>query len=123
MKIKILLLIFNFAFFTSQIFSQEPVLNAEQVLEAINSGAKYATNAILDEDYKSRCDYNLTEGKWYDYEIPWHTGQIIYGLIESARVTGNQSYLETAQKAGDWWISLEIKDHPKLKGMLAAQHG
>ncbi len=123
MKIKILFLIFCFALFTSQIYPQEPVLKAEQVLEAINSGAKYAANTILDEDYKSRCDYNLTEGKWYDYEIPWHTGQIIYGLIESARVTGNQSYLETAQKAGDWWISLEIKDHPKLKGMLAAQHG
>ena len=123
MNFKRLYLILCFAFFTPQAFSQEPILNAEQVIEAINSGAKYASNTILDKDYKSQCDYNLTEGKWYEYEIPWHTGQIIYGLIESSRITGNQSYLETAQKAGDWWISLEIKDHPKLKGMLAAQHG
>lgn len=123
MKSKILLLNLCFALFASSAFSQEAVLSPQQVLEAINSGAKYASTGILDKEFKSRCDYNLTEGKWYDYEIPWHTGQIIYALIESARITGNQSYLNTAKKSGDWWISLEIKDHPKLKGMLAAKHG
>lgn len=104
-------------------FSQKPILTSEQVLEAINSGAHYASTTILDEEYKSRCDYNMTEGKWYEYEIPWHTGQIIYALIESSRVTGNQNYLDIAKKSGDFWISMEIKDHPKLKGMLAAKHG
>ncbi len=123
MKRKNLYLILCFVLFMPRAFSQETALRAEQVLEAINSGAKYASTVILDNDFKSRCDYNLTEGEWYDYEIPWHTGQIIYALIESSRVTGEQSYLDVAKKSGDWWISLEIKDHPKLKGMLAAQHG
>lgn len=104
-------------------WAQEPSITEAQIIEALNSGAKYASNVILDEDNKSRCDYNLTEGKWYEYEIPWHTGQIIYGLLEANRITGEQAYLDKAVQAGDWWISMEIKDHPKLKGMLRAQHG
>ncbi|NOY94964.1 MAG: hypothetical protein GXO81_01060 [Chlorobi bacterium] len=120
---KRLYLLLCFTLFIPRAFPQEAALSTEQVLEALNSGAKYASTILLDEEYKSRCDYNLTEGKWYDYEIPWHTGQIIYALIESARVTGDQSYLDIARKSGDWWISLEIKAHPKLKGMLAAKHG
>jgi len=93
------------------------------ILEAINSGADYAVSTLLDENGKSRCDYNLTEGKWYDYEPPWHTGQIIYALVESYRLTRDEKYLNAAKKAGDWWIGLEIKDHPKLKGMVSAVHG
>ncbi|WP_372932468.1 glycoside hydrolase family 76 protein [Mariniphaga sediminis] len=123
MKRRSLYLILCFVFFMPRAFSQEAALSAEQVSEAINSGAKYASTVILDHEFKSRCDYNLTEGKWYDYEIPWHTGQIIYALIESSRVTGEPSYLDAAKKSGNFWISLEIKDHPKLKGMLAAKHG
>ncbi len=94
-----------------------------RILEAIEVGANYAAFTLLDESGKSRCDYNMTEGKWYDYEPPWHTGQIIYALVESYETTGNEKYLEAAKRAGDWWTSLEIKDHPKLKGMLNAVHG
>ncbi|MFV0265625.1 MAG: hypothetical protein ACK5HT_00665, partial [Draconibacterium sp.] len=81
MKRRSLYLILCLVFFMPSAFSQEAALSAEQVSEAINSGAKYASTVILDHEFKSRCDYNLTEGKWYDYEIPWHTGQIIYALI------------------------------------------
>ena len=95
----------------------------DQILKAISECADYAANTLLDEQGKSRCDYNLTEGRWYDYEPPWHTGQIIYALVEAYEVTGNQDYLQAARKAGDWWVSLEINDHPKLKGMLNAIHG
>ena len=95
----------------------------QQILTAIQEGADYACDVLLDENGKSRCDYNVIEGKWYDYEPPWHTGQIIYGLLEAYQVTGKAKYLEAAKRAGDWWISLEIKDHPKLKGMLRAVHG
>lgn len=95
----------------------------DQILKAISECADYAANTLLDEQGKSRCDYNLTEGRWYDYEPPWHTGQIIYALVEAYEVTGNQDYLQAARKAGDWWVSLEITDHPKLKGMLNAIHG
>lgn len=95
----------------------------ERVLTALNDGATYASTVILDEKGVSRCDYNMTEGKWYPYEEPWHTGQIIYGLLEANRITGKPEYLESARRAGDWWTGLEITDQPKLNGMLRAIHG
>jgi uncharacterized protein YyaL (SSP411 family) len=94
-----------------------------EIITAINEMSQYATITLLDEHGKSRCDYNVIEGKWYDYEPPWHTGQIIYALTRAYEVTNDAKYLAAAKKAGDWWISLEIKDHPKLKGMLSAVHG
>lgn len=94
-----------------------------QILQAINDGATYAANVLLDENGKSRCDYQMIEGRWYEYEPPWHTGQIIYALVEAYKITKNDAYLNAAKRAGDWWVSLEIKDHPKLKGMVRAIHG
>jgi uncharacterized protein YyaL (SSP411 family) len=95
----------------------------EALLNSVRIAADYATNVLLDENGKSRCDYQMVESKWYDYEPPWHTGQIIYALTEAYKITIDQKYLDAAKKAGDWWISLEIKDHPKLKGMLYTAHG
>jgi rhamnogalacturonyl hydrolase YesR len=95
----------------------------DRILSAITETADYLSTKVIDEDGISRCDYNLTEGVWYPYEPAWHTGQAIYALTEAYRLTGKSSYLETAKKAGDWWTSLEITDHPKLKGMLNAIHG
>ena len=95
----------------------------EQVLEALNETARYIAEVVIDENGISRCDYNLTEGIWYAYEPPWHTGQAIYALTEAYRITGNETYLERARKAGDWWVSLQITDHPKLKGMINSIHG
>lgn len=95
----------------------------EKVLAAIIETAEYSVNVLLDEEGKSRCDYNLTEGKWYPYEPAWHTGQVIYGLTEAYRITNDQRYLDAAKRAGDWWTGLEIKGHPKLDGMIMALHG
>lgn len=103
------------------VFGQSP--SKEAVLDALNGCSVYAMDVLLDEEGKSRCDYNMTLGEWYPYEEPWHTGQVILGLLESYKVTGNQQYLAAAKRAGDWWIALEIKDHPLLKGMVAATHG
>jgi rhamnogalacturonyl hydrolase YesR len=100
--------------------AQEKNPTREQVLEAINGGARYASQVLLDEHGKSRCDYSLLDGKWFDYEPAWHTGQIINALVEVYKLTKNEQYLLAAKKAGDWWVSLEIKDHPKLKGMVSA---
>jgi uncharacterized protein YyaL (SSP411 family) len=103
--------------------AEVPVVTPAQILEALQAGGNYACDVLLDENGKSRCDYQMIEGKWYDYEPAWHTGQIIYGLLEAYAITGNPKFLENAKRAGDWWISLEIKDHPQLKGMLRAIHG
>lgn len=112
-----------FLFVNSFSVAQKKAPTKEEVLEALIGGAEYSVNVLLDDEGKSKCDYNVTEGKWYEYEPPWHTGQIIYGLIETYRVTGEKKYLEAAKRAGDWWVSLLITDHPKLKGMVRAAHG
>ncbi|MCK4993091.1 MAG: hypothetical protein KAS29_21485 [Bacteroidales bacterium] len=95
----------------------------QQVLKALKETADYVSDVLINEEGFSRCDYNIPEGKWYDYEPPWHTGQAIYALLEANRVTGDQKYLDKAIEAGNWWVSLEIKDHPKLKGMVRSAHG
>ena len=95
----------------------------KEVLKALNETAGYISNVLINEEGFSRCDYNIPEGKWYDYEPPWHTGQAIYALLEAYQITGDESYLSKAKEAGDWWVGLEIKDHPKLKGMVKSAHG
>ncbi|ODT91229.1 MAG: hypothetical protein ABS85_13165, partial [Sphingobacteriales bacterium SCN 48-20] len=101
----------------------EAQVKKEEVTRAINETAVYIKDVLLDSEGKSRCDYNMTEGKWYPYEVPWHTGQAVLALLQAYKATGNQEYLASAKKGGDYWASLEIKDHPKLKGMVNAIHG
>jgi len=95
----------------------------EDISKAINETAHYVADVLLDKEGKSKCDYNIMEGKWYDYEVPWHTGQAAYALLAAYKQTGDKAYLNAAKKAGDWWITMQVKDHPKLKGMVSAIHG
>lgn len=112
------LLIFSNSILFSQSNNQR-----DKILEVIKTGADYASNILLDENGKSRCDYEMITGTWHDYEPAWHTGQIIYALTRVYDLTKDNQYLNAAKKAGDWWVSLEIKDNPKLKGMIRAIHG
>lgn len=96
----------------------------EELLKAVNETAGYIGNVILDSEGKSRCDYNVMEGKWYPYEVPWHTGQAVNALLAAYKLTGNKTYLDAAKRGGNYWISMEIKDGPPaLKGMVNAIHG
>ena len=95
----------------------------EEVITALNTCATYVADVILDSAGRSRCDYNLTEGKWYEYEVPWHTGQAVYSLLAAYKITKDPAFLKAARRGGDYWISMEIKDHPVLKGMVGASHG
>lgn len=90
---------------------------------AVRSGADYAADVLLDENGKSRCDYNWRAGQWHPYEEAWHTGQVIYGLLHAYEHTADDRYLAAARRAGDWWITLAIGDEqPKLAGYLRAEH-
>jgi hypothetical protein len=95
----------------------------QEILRAIRSCATYASTVLLDAKGESRCEYDLLAGKWEPYEPAWHTGQIIYGLLEAYRLTGDSAFLSAAKRGGEWWISLQIRDHPVLSGMLRAIHG
>jgi uncharacterized protein YyaL (SSP411 family) len=95
----------------------------EDFVRAVDQIAKYVSGPMMDEKGRSRCDYNMTEGKWYEYEVPWHTGQTVNALLAAYKQTGNKKYLDAAIKGGNYWAGLEIKDHPVLKGMVNAHHG
>ena len=117
--------------YAALLFSAVPVfhqagaqVSRAELTTAINECAHYITDIMLDKEGRSKCDYNITEGKWYEYEVPWHTGQAINALLAAYKITGNKSYLSSAEKGGKYWIGLQVKDpSSKLNGMLAATHG
>lgn len=98
-------------------------VSKNELLVGIRSGSNYMVKTMLDSEGKSRCDYNIMTSHWEPYEEPWHTGQAINALIDSYLITGEKKFLKQAIQSGNWWISLEIKDHPKLKGMIKSIHG
>jgi rhamnogalacturonyl hydrolase YesR len=95
----------------------------QEALAAVGGMARYISTEVLDTQGKSRCDYNMIEGKWYPYEVPWHTGQAVLALLRAYELTGNTAYLSSARKGGDFWISLKMTDRPGLDGMVDAVHG
>jgi len=111
-----------FAFILSHSVLAQEKKSKEEIIKAIKETSTAITDYILDENGKSKCDYNIVSNKWVDYEPAWHTGQIIYGLTEVYKITNDSKVLQSAKKAGDWWTKLLIVDNPKLKGMLRAIH-
>jgi hypothetical protein len=95
---------------------------AADIRKALVETADAIDSVLLDESGKAKGDYLWFEGKWSPYEVAWHTGQAIEGLLSAYSVTGNHRYLDRAIAAGEHWISLEIKDGP-FKGMINAAHG
>jgi hypothetical protein len=95
----------------------------DSVLHALRTGSQYAANTLLSANGTSRCDYDLATGQWRDYEPAWHTGQVIWGILEASSVTGDTSGLPAVRRAVNWWNTLEIKQHPVLSGFFRAIHG
>ncbi len=99
----------------------QPVPPAE-VKQALVEIADGIDAVLLDETGKAKGDYDWEAGAWREYEVAWHSGQAIEGLLWAYRATGEKRYLERAKQAGDYWVSLELKDGP-FKGMINAAHG
>ena len=96
-----------------------PVTEVRAALVAITDAM---ATRLMDADGRARGDYHWADGTWRDYEVAWHTGQMIEALMAAHEVTGDARYLSRARQAGDWWIGLELKDGP-FKGMINAAHG
>lgn len=95
---------------------------ASEVRAALVETANAIDTVLLDVEGRARGDYDWQSGSWREYEVAWHTGQAIEGLLWAHQLTGDTRYLERARQAGDYWISLELKDGP-FKGMINAAHG
>lgn len=98
------------------------VVPSEAVRAALVETADVIDHVLLDESGRARGDYDWQRGRWSEYEVAWHTGQAIEALLVAHAITGDQRYLDRARRAGDWWVSLEIRDGP-LAGMVNAAHG
>jgi uncharacterized protein YyaL (SSP411 family) len=93
-----------------------------EVKQALTEIADGIDKVLLDGRGKARGDYDWQAGQWLEYEVAWHTGQAIEGLLWAHRATGEKRYLDRAKQAGDYWVGLELKDGP-FKGMINAAHG
>lgn len=106
--------------------AQEPEPSAErkaEIASAIGEISVFAGNVLLSEDGSGRADYSVVESEWITYETHWHTGQLIWGLIEAGLVLDRPDLIDKAKRGGDWWVSTEFpKGHP-LAGLVAASHG
>lgn len=99
------------------------IFDRNAVLDKIKAYADYASRILVDESGRSRCNYDIFNCEWLPYEVPWHTGQLINALVEAYKVTRNMEYLHRATFCANWWVTLEIKNHPLLNGMLRGIHG
>lgn len=95
----------------------------EAIRQAIADGTRYAATMALDEAGMARGDYDIAKGQWEPFEPAWHTGQLVLALVDAYHITGDAAALAAARRGGDWWLAQEIRDHPKLSGMLNAWHG
>ncbi|MEE4538226.1 MAG: glycoside hydrolase family 88 protein [Erythrobacter sp.] len=94
-----------------------------EIRAAVVSAADYAADVLIQKDGRGRIEYDLTAASWNDYEVHWHTAQTLFGLVKAYETTGDKRYLETARRAGDWWVSTEYKDPHPFAGLVAAAHG
>lgn len=94
-----------------------------KIESSLRHGIQHAGKSCLDEDGKSRGDYEMISGKWTEYEPAWHTGQLIQGLLEAHQVTKSEEALKYAKKAGNWWVSLQFPEGHPLAGYMNAIHG
>ena len=94
----------------------------KRIEDAIRIGADYCIEVLLDERGRSRCDYNVNQGVWELYEPCWHTGQIIYALVEAYKILKDPKYLRGAERGASYISSLRMEEPSSLKGMLKAIH-
>lgn len=85
--------------------------------------AAYSRGVLLTEEGSGRADYDMVASAWNDYEIHWHTGQLIWGLVEAGRLLGDDTLIQDAGRAGDWWVSTEFQEPHPFAGLVNAAHG
>lgn len=95
---------------------------AAEIRKALGETGTAIAQTALDQEGKARGDYNWREGTWSSYEVAWHTGQAIEGLLAAYQVNHDPKLLAKAKQAGNWWIGQEFKSGP-LKGLANAAHG
>lgn len=97
---------------------------SEAVVEAaLNGLADHAAQVLMTEEGRGRADYDIVAAQWHSYEDHWHTGQLVWALLEAGAVLDRPDLVATAKRGGDWWVSTEYPQGHPLAGLVAAAHG
>jgi len=94
-----------------------------EISRAIDEISVFAGNVLLSQDGSGRADYSVVDGELVTYETHWHTGQLIWGLLEAGTVLDRPDLIDKARRGGDWWVSTEFPEGHPLAGLVAASHG
>jgi len=93
------------------------------LIQAIRSLARYCADILLEPTGKARAEYDYVTSAWNDYEPHWHTGQVIWGLVEASAALDDPQFLAPAQQAGHWWVSGAFAPPHPFAGLVNAVHG
>lgn len=107
----------------SEAIPQTRAERASAVRQALVEIADYAARVLLTAEGRGRADYHMVTGQWVNYEDHWHTGQLIWSLLEAGQVLDRPDLIASARRGGDWWISTEFPAGHPLAGLVAAAHG
>ncbi len=96
---------------------------AAVVAEALGEVAAYSSAVLMTDTGKGLAEYQLVTGDWRTYETHWHTGQLIWGLLEAGKLLARPDLIEQAELGGQWWVATEYPQGHPLAGLVSAAHG
>lgn len=99
----------------------EPREKAVEV--ALTDLADHAADVLMTKEGRGRADYDMVAVRWHSYEDHWHTGQLVWALLEAGAVLDRPDLVAAAKRGGDWWVSTEYPAGHPLAGLVAAAHG
>ena len=100
-----------------------PASRTAEIEQALRDISQFSRTVLLTESGMGLADYHVVESEWIMYETHWHTGQLIWGLLEAGRYFGDDSLIADARRGGDWWVSTEYPEGHPFAGLVSAAHG
>lgn len=93
------------------------------VIQALEEISAYSGDVLMTDSGMGRADYDMIDSEWIMYETHWHTGQLVWGLLEAGKVLDRPDLIGKAELGGKWWVSTEYPEGHPLAGLVAAAHG
>ena len=94
-----------------------------RIITALEEIAAFSENVLMTDTGEGLADYNMVTNEWQMYETHWHTGQLIWGLLEAGEVLDRPDLIGKAELGGKWWVSTEYPEGHPFAGLVAAAHG
>lgn len=93
------------------------------VAQALSEISRFSADVLMTDGGVGLSDYDLVGNEWLIYETHWHTGQLIWGLLEAGQALERPDLISRAELGGRWWVSTMYPEGHPLAGLVAAAHG